>query len=73
MEWEDGGWTGDGDDAVQGAEVGGQRFVVVGRVEEELRKALGGMGWGGGEAGTEGGLDGTEEGEEGWWEGVRGW
>ena len=42
-------------------------------MEEELCEALGGMRWGGGEAGTEGGLDGTEEGEEGRWEGVRGW
>ena len=42
-------------------------------VEEELGEALGGVRWGGGEAGTEGRLDGAEEGEEGWWERVCGW
>lgn len=46
---------------------------MLGWVEEELGEALGGVGRGGGEVGSEGRLDGVEEGEEGGWEGVGWW
>lgn len=42
-------------------------------VEQELGEALSGVGWGGGEVGSQGRLDGAEEGEEWWWEGVCWW
>ena len=69
-EREDGSRTGDRDDSVQGAEVGGQRSVVFRGVEEKLGKALGGVRWGGGKSRSECRLNGVEEGEEWWWERV---
>lgn len=50
---ENGGRTGDGDDAVEGAEVGRKGAVVLRWVEDELGQPLGCMWWRSGERGGE--------------------
>ena len=55
---------GDGDDAVEGAEVRRKIFVAAVGVEDEFGEALDGVGGGGGEVGGERGADGGVEGED---------
>lgn len=73
--------AGDRDDAIEGAEVGGECAIVECRSEDELGEPLGCMRRGVGEGGSEGGLDGGQLGKQLWGKGsggtgharVRGW